>query len=143
MVELLTAVGIFGALAAAGLPHVDTHRQDLRTATAQVVADFRWTRVRAITSGAHFAIQWTGDSAYQVQRMKQAEDGTWDVDAVVKEVALPAGVVRWGWPDSVEFNTRGMMISSDYAAWQSLWDMGFGTGRMVTIWPSGQTHESD
>jgi Tfp pilus assembly protein FimT len=143
VVELLTAVSIFGVLAAVGLPHIDTHRQDLQNAVAQVVGDFRWARARAITSGAHFALEWTGSGQYRIARMKATDDGTWEVDEVVKEVRLPATVVRWGWPNSIEFNTRGMMVSSTDGAWQHLWDVGFGAGRQVTVWPSGQTNEAN
>lgn len=141
LIELLTAVAIFGILAAAGLPHVDMRRQDINTSTKQVIADYRWARTRAITSGAHFALKWTGTGAYEVDRMKQAPDGTWSVDTAVKQISLPSTIIRTGWPDSVEFNTRGMMVSSNTIVTQSLWDgvSGYATSRVVAIWPSGQT----
>jgi len=143
VVELLTAVAIFGVLAAAGLPHLDTRREAIQGATQQVVADYRWTRARAITGGVHFAVRWTDRSTYQVERLRETDRGTWEIDDVVKQVALPPSMIRWGWPDSVEFDTRGMMISSPYATWQSIWDTQFDTLRLLTVWPSGQTQEYD
>ena len=47
-------VSFFAAL---GLPHLDTRRQDIQTTAAQVIADYRWARNRAITSGVHFGTQ--------------------------------------------------------------------------------------
>ena len=90
LIELLVAVGIFGLLAALGLPHLDTRRQDIQTATTQVIADYRWARNRAITSGVHFGIEWTSTNSYEVQRMKQAANGTWSKDVTVKSVTLPS-----------------------------------------------------
>ena len=90
LVELLVAVSIFGLLAALGLPHLDTRRQDIQTTAAQVIADYRWARNRAITSGVHFGIEWTSSNSYEVQRMKQAANGTWSKDVTVKRVTLPS-----------------------------------------------------
>jgi len=143
VVELLTAVAIFGILAAAGLPHLDPRREDIQATTQELIADYRWTRARAVTSGTHFAVHWTGRRAYQIERLKQTGDGGWELEEVVKRVELPATMIRWGWPDTAEFNTRGMMVSSDYAIWQAIWDAQFETIRLLTVWPSGQTHEYD
>lgn len=143
VVELLTAVAIFGIVAAAGLPHLDPRREDIQGVTQQVIADYRWARARAITSGAHFAIHWTGRSAYQIERLQQTGDGDWTLREIVKQVDLPPTIIRWGWPDTAEFNTRGMMVTSDYATWQAIWDTQFETVRLLTVWPSGQTHEYD
>ena len=141
LIELLTAVGIFGVLAAAGLPHVDTRRQDIQTVTQQVLSDYRWTRTRAITSGVHFALTWASDgTSYTVQRLKQSGT-TWSLDQVVKTVTLPTTVSHWGWPDSIEFNTRGMMISTTSATWHGVFDYNYGAYRLIAIWPSGQTNE--
>jgi len=140
LIELLTAVGIFGVLAAAGLPHVDTRRQDLDYATKQVTADYRWTRTRAITSGVHFALKWTGGQSYIVQRMKQS--GTsWVVDKNIKTVTLPSTVTHSGTPDTIEFNTRGMMVSATTVTWYDLIDNQVGGTRRIGIWPSGQADE--
>ena len=140
LIELLTAVAIFAILAAAGLPHLDTRRMDIANTTEQVIADYRWARSRAITSGVHFALAWTAENTYEVRRLKLVGT-TWSVDTVVKTVTLPATVTRWGWPDNVEFNTRGMMISADSAQFQGLWDTKFSSYRLISIWPSGQVNE--
>jgi len=139
LIELLTAVAIFGVLAAAGLPHIDTSRQDIQSATKQVIADYRWARTRAITSGVHFNVTWTDANAYQVQRMKQVGT-TWSTDTVVKQVTLPAAISRYAAQPNVEFNTRGMMVSPNYNMFEMLWDGKFSTYRMVSLWPSGQVN---
>jgi prepilin-type N-terminal cleavage/methylation domain-containing protein len=139
LIELLTAVAIFGVLAAAGLPHIDTTRQDIQSATKQVIADYRWARTRAITSGVHFNVTWTDTNAYQVERMKQVGT-TWSTDTVVKRVTLPASISRYAAQANVEFNTRGMMVSPNYNMFEMLWDGKFSTYRMVALWPSGQVN---
>jgi len=142
LIELLTAVAIFAILAAAGLPHLDTRRTDIASATEQVISDYRWTRSRAITGGAHYALAWTAENTYEVRRLKLVGT-TWTLDTVVKTGTLPATVIRWGWPDTVEFNTRGMMISTDTTTFQGLWDNQFSSYRMISLWPSGQVNEYD
>jgi prepilin-type N-terminal cleavage/methylation domain-containing protein len=137
LVELLTAVGIFGILAAAGLPHIDTRRQDMNSAAQQVIADYRWARTNAITSGVHYTVKWTGSGAYQVQRLKQNADTSWSLDLVVKQVTLPSTVVRTGSPDTMEFNTRGMVVAGTTMSTQTL--TSYGASRAIAIWPSGQT----
>lgn len=140
LIELLTAVAIFAILAAAGLPHLDTRRMDIANTTEQVIADYRWARSRSITGGVHYALVWTAENTYEVRRLKLV-GATWTLDAAVKQVTLPASLTRWGWPDSVEFNTRGMMISADSAQFQGLWDATFSSYRLISIWPSGQVNE--
>jgi prepilin-type N-terminal cleavage/methylation domain-containing protein len=141
LIELLVAVGIFGVLAAVGLPHVDTRRQDIQTTTKQVIGDLRWARTRAITSGVHFAVNFPDNASYEIQRMQQAADGTWSVDEVVKEVALPPHIQIFLWPTTFEFNTRGMMISTTWATYPFLWDTAYSGFHMISVWPSGQIYE--
>ena len=137
LTELLTGVAIFAVLAAAGITHIDTGRQDLNSAAQQVISDYRWARTRAITSGVHYTVQWTGSTAYQVQRLKQNADGTWSLDQVVKQVALPSTVMRSGSPDTIEFNTRGLVVAATTMSTQTL--ASYGGSRPIAIWPSGQT----
>lgn len=139
VIELLTAVAIFAVMAAAGLPHINSNRQDINNATNQLVADYRWTRARSITGGVHFALKWTGPTAYQVQRLKLA--GTnWTLDEVIKDVTLPANITRSGTPNTLEFNTRGMMVSTTTANVQDITDSKFNAVRHISVWPSGQIH---
>jgi prepilin-type N-terminal cleavage/methylation domain-containing protein len=137
LVELLTSIAILGVLAAAGLPHLDSRRQDMNSAAQQVIGDYRWARTRAITSGVHYAVKWTGSGAYQVQRMKQNADGTWSLDQAVKQITLPTTVLRTGSPDSIEFNTRGMVVAATTMSTQTL--SSYSGSRAIAIWPSGQT----
>lgn len=141
LIELLVAVGIFGVLAAMGLPHLDTRRQDIQTVSKQVIADYRWARNRAITSGVHFAIEWTSSNSYEIQRMREAGND-WVKDVVVKEVTLPTHInTVWYWPAVQEFNTRGMMVTTSYALWQLFWDSDYYGWHMISVWPSGQIYE--
>lgn len=142
LVELLTAVAIFGVLAAAGLPHVDNRRMDLETATRQIVADYRWARSRAITGGVHFDVNWTDARNYKIERLKLS--GTsWILDKVVKTGTLPSYISRSGTPAIVEFNTRGMMISATNVSWYDINDSKFGGTRKIGVWPSGQANAYD
>jgi prepilin-type N-terminal cleavage/methylation domain-containing protein len=127
LIELLVAVGIFGLLAALGLPHLDTRRQDIQTATKQVIADYRWAST----------------NSYEVQRMKQAVDGTWSKDSTAKRVTLPAYInTSWYWPAVQEFNTRGMMVTTTYPLYQLFWDSNYYGWHMLSLWPSGQIYEA-
>lgn len=142
LIELLVAVAIFGVLAAAGLPQVDTRRQDIQTATQQVMADYRWARARAITSGTHFAIRWVNTTRYEIVRMRETGPGTWAVDEVVRTVTLPDGITaQWTFPLIQEFNTRGMMISTTWPIWQLVYDSRYAGWNIFSVWPSGQIYE--
>ena len=142
LVELMVAVGIFGVLAAMGLPHLDTRRQDIQTTTKQIIADYRWARNRAITSGVHFGIEWTSTNSYEVQKMKQAANGTWSKDLTVKTVTLPPHInTSWYWPALQEFNTRGMMVTGTTTLYQLFWDSNYFGWHMVSLWQSGQIYE--
>jgi prepilin-type N-terminal cleavage/methylation domain-containing protein len=140
LIEVLANVAILGTLALAALPHLDTRRTDLQTVTKQVIADYRWARVRSITSGVHFAFKWNGSNTYQIERMKQVPSGQWVTDEVVKQVALPSGITHSGSPNFIEFNTRGLMISSAAAVWQTVSDTRYSAAQQLVIWPSGQAH---
>lgn len=142
LIELLSTVAIFGVLAATALPHVDTRRTDLDSTLRQVIADYRWARSRAITSGVHYRIEWTGERSYELQRMRENEDGTWSAETIAKSVSLPSHLL--GIPDTAahEFNTRGMMISSPTQTFIALYDGAFNyVSRTIAIWPSGQVQQ--
>src|SRR6516162_6503877 len=80
LIELLTAMATFSILAAAALPHLNSHRQDLNS----------------ITNRVHYAVAWTNSGAYEVRRLKQNADSTWSTDIVVKSIALPSTVSHSG-----------------------------------------------
>ena len=138
LIELLTAMATFSILAAAALPHLNSHRQDLNSITKQAIADYRWARTRAITSGVHYAVAWTNRGAYEVRRLKQNADSTWSTDIVVKSIALPSTVSHSGSPNVIEFNTRGMVVGTGTIPMPSQTLASFGGTRGIAIWPSGQ-----
>jgi Tfp pilus assembly protein FimT len=138
LIELLAATATFSILAAAALPHLDIRRQDLNSIAKQVIADYRWTRTRAITSGVHYAVTWTDTGGYEVRRLKQNADSTWSLDLVVKQVSLPSTVSRTGSPNTIEFNTRGMVVGNAAIPMPSQTLASYGGSRSIAIWPSGQ-----
>lgn len=140
LVELLTTVAIFGVLVASAIPHIDTRRENINTSVKQVVADYRWARSRAITSGKHFSIRWIDSQNYQVQRHEQGASGDWPVESVVRTASLPSNISFDVWPTTNEFNTRGMMVDPNYALWSLFSDSEFDTYRLISIWPSGQIY---
>jgi Tfp pilus assembly protein FimT len=140
IIELLANVALLSVVAAATLPHIDARRQDINSATEQLTSDYRWARVRAITASVHFALNWTDARTYQVERMKESVPGTWVLDTVVKQVTLPTTVNHSGM-NRIEFNTRGLMVSSAATVLQTLADSTFGATRVLAVYPSGQTNE--
>ena len=51
LIELLVVVAIIGVIIGSGMPKFDPRRQDINTALASLLGDFRYTRARAITTG--------------------------------------------------------------------------------------------
>ncbi len=142
LLELLTTMAIFGILAAAGIPHLDTRRQDLNNAVTTIIADIRYARARAITSGTHYAMKRLGASQYQVQRFEEV-GGVWSYDSPAKTVQLPSYITITLSPATLEFNTRGMMVTtfpSGSFLTLTIKDTKFDAEHTVTVWPSGQVY---
>lgn len=139
LIELLTNMAIIAVLAGTAIPHLDTRVQDLQTVTKQVMSDYRWARVRAITGGAHFRLKWLSTGSYRIERLKLTGT-TWDTDVIVKQVDLPATITHSSGVSNVEFDTRGMMVSSGSMVSQGLSDSKYGVTRTLGVWPSGQTN---
>ena len=145
LIELLAFMALFAILLATGLPHVDHRRQDINLALHQVAADVRWTRARALGSGAHFTLRVTGSNRYQIERLELAA-GTWQLAEVVRSTTLPQTVAIEGFtPNAIEFDTRGAVVfaaATTPGPWMPrLVDETFGAERAFAIWPSGQFHE--
>ena len=131
-------VALVGVLLGAAIPHIDTRRESINAAVGSVVGDLRFTRARAITSGRHYAFELLDARTYRVQRMRN--DGTsWVADSVARQVTLPEHLeLALQGASVLEFNTRGMMISTGAAPSLTLNDTKFGAGHELLIWPSGQ-----
>jgi prepilin-type N-terminal cleavage/methylation domain-containing protein len=144
LVELMTVMALFGVIAASGLPHFEGRRQDVNNLLGQVIGDLRFARGRSITTGTHFALRMLEDGGYQIERL-QLDDGEWVEDSVAKVVTLPPGITVTVGDDDidlVEFNTRGMMISSDASFELIVEDTVHDISHVISIWPSGQiSHE--
>jgi prepilin-type N-terminal cleavage/methylation domain-containing protein len=146
LIELLVGISIFSIVALVGLPHVDTRREGINMAVQHLIADLRLARARAITSGTRHAIAFTGSHAYELQRLAMNAAGTWELDQVVKTVQLADGIKAFvpDTPDErVEFNTRGMMISSPQPLLPVLADEHHQVERRLAVWPSGQIYQED
>jgi hypothetical protein len=143
IVELMMTVVLIGVLVGTTLPHLDTRRESINRAARSIVGDLRFARARAITSGTHYAFDLVDSRTYRVQRMRN--DGTtWVADSTLREVNLPENLeLTLDGASILEFNTRGMMISTSLAPTLSLHDTKFDAGRTLSIWPSGQIQHAD
>ena len=65
------------------------------------------------------------------------------LDKVVKTTTMPGTLTRAGTPTTIEFNTRGMMITTSTVAWYDINDSQFGGTRRIGVWPSGQANAFD
>lgn len=134
-------MAVFGVIAASGIPHFDARRQDINNVMSTVIGDLRFTRARSITTGTHYALRPLESGGYQVERLVE-DDGEWILDGVAKTVTLPAHIqVSIDEDlDLVEFNTRGMMISSDGSFSLTVEDTLHETSHVISVWPSGQIY---
>ena len=140
LIEVLTVIGILGIVLAIALPHLDLSRQDIETTAQTVIGDIRVARAKAISSGVHFSFDFVDSEHYEVRRHREGAGDDWPVDTVVKRVTLPGSVEFWMWPDSLEFNTRGMLVQPNYPALGILGDYSTSTWHSLSIWPSGQVN---
>lgn len=145
LVESLITIAIIGVIIASGMPRFDPRRQDINTALATLLGDFRYTRARAITSGTHFSIKMTSATQYQVQRHSQS-GSTWPVASVPQTVKLPSTMQLFVFPDTIEFNTRGLMVTESAPGVSNeifvyLNDTVGGKSHRFSVWPSGQINE--
>jgi hypothetical protein len=137
----MTVMGVFGVIAASGLPHFDARRQDINNITNTIIGDLRAARARSITTGTHFAFRLLEDGGYQLERLIE-DDGEWVEDSVAKTVTLPphVQVTIEEDVDLVEFNTRGMMVSTDGPFSVIVEDTLHEAAHVILIWPSGQVY---
>jgi prepilin-type N-terminal cleavage/methylation domain-containing protein len=141
LLELVVALAILGILAATAIPHPDVQRERANTAIKGVVANLRLARASAITTGTHYAFAWIDLHHYQIQRLQQS-GASWTSSAVIKDITLPGDVQMWSsWPQTIEFNTRGMAVSTDYVGGVFVWDTTYYVWREALVWPSGQIYE--
>lgn len=145
LVETLITISIIGVVIASGMPRFDPRRQDINTALATLLGDFRYARARAITGGTHFSIKMNSSTQYQVQRHTQS-GSTWPVASVAQTVTLPNSLQLFVFPSTIEFNTRGLMVTESAPGVSSeifvyLNDVVGGKSHRFSVWPSGQINE--
>jgi hypothetical protein len=83
---------------------------------------------------------------YQVQRHSEGPGGTWPVDTVIETVTLPNTLELGIFPDTIEFNTRGLMVTQatpgiSQELYVNLNDKIGNIAHRFTVWPSGQINE--
>lgn len=141
MIEALVTMAISAVLIGSALPHIDTRREQINTAINAVIADLRFARARSITTGTHYALELTDAGTYELQRLKENIAGEWVVDSIAKTHTFPSHItLELSQPVTLEFNTRGMMISSIDTLTLNFSDTQFGATHQVSIWPSGQIY---
>lgn len=141
LIEVLVLIGIIAVITGAALPHFDTRREDVNTVMRELVGQFRTARTQALTTGTHYALHMTGSGSIDVQRLQQAVDGTWQVAGVTQRLALPGHLTLSMSPTTIEFNTRGAMVTSPSPLYVYLSDRYGSRVRSFSVWPSGQVHE--
>ena len=147
LIEQLVTVAIIGVIIASGMPKFDPRRHDINTALATLLGDFRYTRARAITTGSHFSVKMVNSTQYLVQRHTQNGSRTWVPDPGPQTVKLPNTLELFMYPDTIEFNTRGLMITESSPGVSNeiyvyLKDVvGGNKSHRFTVWPSGQINE--
>ena len=142
LIEVLTTIGVLGIVLAAALPHLDTRRQDLETTMDSLIGDLRVARAKSIATGVHYSLDRSDTGHYVLNRHIDNGDGTWPIDTAIKTVTLPSTVQFWMWPNDIEFNTRGMLVSPSYPVVGIVGDLGTSRWHGVDIWPSGQVNEA-
>jgi hypothetical protein len=105
------------------------------------VGEFRTARTQAITSGVHYSVRVGTGGVLTVQRHSEAVDGTWPVALVTQTITPPSHLTWWMHPDTVEFNTRGTMITVPTPVYVYVTDSIGARTHAFSVWPSGQVHE--
>lgn len=147
LIDMIGTMAMFGVVVAIAFPHVDLRRMDTDRFLQSLVGDIRLARLRAITSGVHYAVRVNEDgegaTGYQVVEMEDAGAGMWadSTRGWKREVAIPptVAVASEDGPFELEFNTRGMLVSSNRPVALMIFD-DFGAERGFTVWPSGQVY---
>lgn len=142
LIETLITVAIVGIILASAMPKFDMRRQDINDALANLLGDLRYARARAITTGTHFSIKVNNGTQYQVQRHLVA-GSTWPVETVTQTVNLPNTLQLYAFPATIEFNTRGLMVTPGVTGeiYVYLNDNVGGKSHRFAVWPSGQINE--
>jgi Tfp pilus assembly protein FimT len=141
LVELIALIGILGAVAGSALPHFDSRREAINTSMRTLIGEFRTARTDAITTGRHYSLNLADSRSLRVQRHEEAADGTWPVEGTPRAITLPGNVTWWMVPDTVEFNTRGAMITASDPVFVYVTDSIGSRVHAFSVWPSGQVHE--
>lgn len=132
-------MALLGILAAAAAPFTDTRRQDINTAINVFMANVRQARARAITSGTHVEFNWLGSGKYEIRPLEETSSAWVAASAATRVGKIPRTVELAMETTTFEFDTWGMMVSSDEPVEVDFSDA-YGAKHRVSIWPSGQVY---
>ncbi len=120
---------------------VNSRRLNIVVAQGQVVAQLRLARVAAITSVSHYSVSFTSATQFNVYPMTY-NGTTWQLASTpTNTVTLPspATFAAAAVGTRIEFNSRGMVVSSSAVTQVDLTDT-FSQTRSLQAWPSGQVY---
>ncbi|MFI5397272.1 MAG: Tfp pilus assembly protein FimT/FimU [Candidatus Binatia bacterium] len=143
--EMMVTLSIIGIVTAIAVPRWNAGRMNILAARRMVIANLRLARANAITKSLHYRVSFPDAGHVSLSGMLQspAGSGTWVVDTTkVQTSALPActQVPAAALSITVEFNTRGMVVSASTMTQISLTDS-FSSTKSLQVWPSGQVDE--
>jgi Tfp pilus assembly protein FimT len=157
--EVLVSVSMIALVLSGSVLALNGTYEDRRTASQTFVNDLRMARMNAVTRGAHYRVEWTGDT-YTIERLQDDDgNGTWQADSdsapqtreldggITISTSSTGGTTAPAEP-SIEFDTRGMVVDEDgelrdvvrvTLSEESYGAHGGGTSD-IEVWPSGQVY---
>lgn len=110
LMELLTVLVLVGIIASQAAPSLTSYvqRQKTRGALDRIAADVAYARVAAVRSGQHSIVRFSGPSEYRIEIRRDGQDA-------LRQVGLAAdyaGVVLLPPTETLEFNSRGLLVSN-------------------------------
>jgi prepilin-type N-terminal cleavage/methylation domain-containing protein len=146
LVELVVVVGILSLILVSAISRLNSGYRSADSAAAELVANLRLCRAKAVSSGYHYQLGVTGPSSYSVNRMLPPTSGSdWTVDGGTPTltVTLPGNVRFTDGTGRYEFNTRGVMVvraGETFVPTKILNDSALNNSVFVQVWTSGQVN---
>lgn len=143
LIEVLVVAGILSLILAAAVSRLNSGFRSAESAAAELAANLRLCRTKAVSSGYHYRVNVTGADTYDFQRMLPPTSGsTWTVDSATptRTIRLPPNV-QFATPTATyEFDTRGVVVGATAVATETLQDSALSHAAVIQIWPSGQVN---
>jgi prepilin-type N-terminal cleavage/methylation domain-containing protein len=146
LVELVVVVGILLLILGFAVPRLNSGYRSADSAAAELVANLRLCRAKAVSTGYHYQLGVTGPSSYSVNRLLPPTSGSdWTVDGGTPTLAvtLPGNVRFTDATGRYEFNTRGVALvraGETFVPTKILNDSALNNSVFVQVWTSGQVN---